>query len=67
MSNKNLLFGSTDKYKLMEAFDKEWSGALPFTVLIGPKGETLYRHEGPIEPLALKREILKAIGREMAK
>jgi thiol-disulfide isomerase/thioredoxin len=66
-SNKNLMFGSTEKYKLMEAFDKEWSGALPFTVLIGPKGETLYRHEGPIEPLALKREILKAIGREMAK
>ncbi|MHA3773359.1 redoxin family protein [Verrucomicrobiota bacterium sgz303538] len=66
-SNRNLLFASTDKYKLIEAFDKEWSGALPFTVLLGPKGEVLYRHEGAIEPLELKRTILKAIGREMAK
>ena len=66
-SNRNLLFASTDKYKLMEAFDKEWSGALPFTVLLGPKGEVLYRHEGAIEPLDLKRTILKAIGREMTK
>lgn len=66
-SNRNLHFASTDKYKLMEAFDKEWSGALPFTMLIGPKGEVLYRHEGAIDPLELKRAILKAIGREYAK
>lgn len=65
-SNRNLIFGSTEKYKLMEAFDKEWSGALPFTVLLGAKGEVLYRHEGPIDPLELKRVILKAIGREIA-
>jgi thiol-disulfide isomerase/thioredoxin len=66
-SNRNLIFASTDKYKLAEAFDKEWSGALPFTVLLSPKGEVLYRHEGAIEPLQLKREILKAIGRQSAK
>jgi thiol-disulfide isomerase/thioredoxin len=64
-SNRNLLFGTTDKYPLMEAFDKEWSGALPYTVLLGPKGEMLWKKEGAIDPLELKREILKAIGREM--
>jgi hypothetical protein len=37
-SNRNLLFAGTDKYKLMEAFDKDWSAALPYTVLIGPAG-----------------------------
>lgn len=62
-SNRNLLFGSTDKYKFIEAFDKDWSGALPYTVLLSPKGEVLFRHEGAIEPLALKREILKVLGR----
>lgn len=65
-SNRNLLFGSTDKYPLMEAFDKEWSGALPYTVLLGAKGEVLWKKEGAIDPLELKREILKAIGREMS-
>ena len=66
-SNRNLLFGSTDKYALIEAFDKDWRGALPYTVLLGPKGEVLHKIEGAIDPLALKREILKAIGREMSK
>jgi len=64
-SNRNLLFGSTDKYALMAAFDKEWSGALPFTVLVNGAGETLYKKEGAIEAPELKRAILKAIGREM--
>ena len=35
-SNRNLLFSGTDKYALMEAFDKGWNAALPYTVLIGP-------------------------------
>jgi thiol-disulfide isomerase/thioredoxin len=64
-SNRNLLFGTTDKYALMAAFDKEWSGALPYTVLIGTKGETFYKKEGPIDAIELKRAILKGIGREM--
>jgi peroxiredoxin len=64
-SNRNLLFGSTDKYALMAAFDKEWSGALPFTVLLSGAGETLYKKEGAIDALELKQSILKAIGREM--
>ncbi|MHB1306219.1 MAG: redoxin domain-containing protein [Limisphaerales bacterium] len=60
-STRNLLFGDTDKHKLMEAFDEEWSGALPFTLLIDPAGEVLYRREGAIEPLELKRIIVKAL------
>ena len=60
-SNRNLLFAGTDKYKLMEAFDKDWNAALPYTVLIGPTGEYLYRVQGPIDPLALKRIIVKAL------
>lgn len=66
-SNRNLLFGTTDKYALIAAFDKTWSGALPYTVLLSAQGEMLYKKEGPIEAIELKREILKAIGREMKK
>src|ERR1043166_725385 len=60
-SNKNYLFGDRDKYKLMEAFDKEWSGALPFTVLIGPDGKIIYRTENAIDDLELKRKIVATL------
>ena len=60
-SGKNLLFGSEDKYKLMAAFDKDWTGAVPFTLLIAPGGEVLYRTEGAIDPIEVKRAIVKAL------
>jgi thiol-disulfide isomerase/thioredoxin len=60
-SSRNLLFADTDKYKLMEAFDKDWNAALPYTVLIAPSGEYLYKVQGPIDPLELKRAIVKAL------
>lgn len=60
-SNRNLMFGDTDKYKLIEAFDPDWNGALPYTVLIDPAGEVLYRKEGPFDPLELRRTIVKSL------
>lgn len=60
-SCRNLLFGETDKYKLMEAFDPKWNGALPYTVLLGPDGEVLYQHQDAIDPLEVKRAIVKAL------
>ncbi len=60
-SNRNLLFADTDKYKLMEAFDKDWNASLPFTVLVAPGGEYLYKVQGAVDPLALKRAIVKAL------
>jgi thiol-disulfide isomerase/thioredoxin len=60
-SNKNLLFGTPEKYKLIEAFDADWSGALPFTLLLDADGKVLYRREGPIDALELKRLIVKTL------
>lgn len=58
-SNRNLLFADTDKYKMMEAFDPEWNNALPYTMLIGAGGEVLYKEQGPVDPLELRRAIVK--------
>ena len=60
-SCRNLLFGETDKYKLMEAFDPKWDGALPYSVLLGPNGEVLYKCQDAIDPLEVKRAIVKAL------
>jgi len=60
-SCRNLLFGETDKYKLMEAFDPKWDGALPYSVLLGLNGEVLYKCQEAIDPLEVKRAIVKAL------
>jgi peroxiredoxin len=60
-SNRNLLFASAERDGLIDAFDPEWPGAVPFTVLIAPGGKVIYRELGSIDPLALKRAIVKAL------
>ncbi len=60
-SNRNLIFGSTDREKLMDAFDPKWPGAVPFTLLIAPGGEVIYREIGGVDALALKRAIVTAM------
>ena len=59
-SNRNLLFGSNDRESLINAFNPAWQGEVPYTVLLGPKGEVLYSETGSIDFLALKRVIVKA-------
>ncbi len=60
-SGKNLLFGDKEKYKLMEAFDPTWNASLPYTMLIAPGGEVLYKVQGPINVLELRRAIVKGL------
>jgi thiol-disulfide isomerase/thioredoxin len=60
-SNNNLIFASTDRDKLINAFDPQWQGAVPFTVLIDDKGNVVYREDGSIDVLAIKRAIVKAL------
>jgi thiol-disulfide isomerase/thioredoxin len=60
-SNRNLLFATTDKYQLMDAFDPDWNAALPYTILIAPGGAVLYKVQGALDPLALKRIIVRSL------
>ena len=60
-STRNLIFGDADKYALIEAFDKDWNGELPYTLLIGTDGKVLYRESGSIDFLAIRRVIVPAL------
>jgi len=60
-SNKNLIFGSSDRTPLINAFDPQWQGEVPLTVLINPEGKIVFRESGSIDPLATRRAILKAL------
>ena len=56
-SCKNYHFGD-DKYKMIEAIDSTWQGALPYTILVEPGGKIVYRKEGAIDAYALKKTIV---------
>jgi peroxiredoxin len=60
---RNYVFDSADRDALAEALDEDWKGPVPYTVLIAPGGEVVYRQNGPIEPLELKRAIVQRLGR----
>jgi len=57
-SNANYIFGATDIYGLMAAFDPDWNGADPYTMLIRPGGEVVYKVQGPVDGLELRRLVL---------
>jgi len=57
-TTRNLLFASTDTYALQAAFDAKWESAVPYTILIDKDGKVLYRREGEVDLLALRRTIL---------
>jgi peroxiredoxin len=61
VSTKNYVFGDVDGYKLRAAFDPEWDASNPYTMLIGTKGEVLYKANGRIDGVELKRAIVKAL------
>lgn len=64
-SNKNYIFNQDDIYKLIEAVDPDWQGALPFTMLIEPGGRIVYKKQNTIDPYNMKKMIVenKHIGR----
>ena len=57
--NRNLLWSTNDAADAVAAFGPGWSGGVPFTVLIGMNGEILFRTQGGMNALAVRREILK--------
>jgi len=62
-SARNLIFEKGDPYALIEAVDPSWGGALPHTILVAPGGKVIYRSEGIIDPLAVRRAIVGYLGR----
>lgn len=58
-SNKNYLFQLEDKYKLIEAIDPKWPGALPYTVLVEPGGRIVYGKQGRIQVAEMKKAIVE--------
>jgi thiol-disulfide isomerase/thioredoxin len=62
-SNTNYIYSGENVYDLIEAVDPDWQGALPYTLLVAPGGEVVYKVDGTIEPFELKKAIVGYLGR----
>jgi peroxiredoxin len=58
-STTNYIFNKDDKYKLIEAIDPKWQGALPYTLLVEPGGKIVFAKQGIINPSELKKAIVE--------
>jgi thiol-disulfide isomerase/thioredoxin len=60
-SCRNLLFASAERTPLINAFDPDWEGVVPYTVLLSPEGKVIHSQTGSIDPHALRRAIVQAL------
>jgi peroxiredoxin len=57
-SSRNLLSDTMDPYELMRAFDPDWNGSVPYSMIIGPDGKVLRRENGRLDILQARRTVL---------
>jgi len=62
-SYANYLCDGGDLYGVMQAVDPQLAGGVPYTLLVKPGGQVIYRKVGPIEPLELARAVVEHLGR----
>jgi thiol-disulfide isomerase/thioredoxin len=62
-SFNNYQFNVDNNDQLIDAVDKEWPGAIPYTLLITPEGKIIHRQMGEIDPLELRKAIVGFVGR----
>jgi peroxiredoxin len=56
-SGLNYIYSGDSKYKMIEAIDPKWQGALPYTIIIEPGGKVIYAKEGAFDVETLKKVI----------
>jgi peroxiredoxin len=63
-SMTNYLFNSQDRFALIDNLDGDnWEGSLPYTILVDPDGNVLYRVEGQFDAMEVKKSIVGYLGR----
>jgi peroxiredoxin len=61
-TTNSYVYNGTDTDAMMKALDPEWPGAIPHTVLVGPNGDIVWRHNGPIDGDELRAKVLEVMG-----
>jgi len=57
------LYSGENQDDLIKALDPEWPGPIPYTVLVAPNGDVIWRHDGPVDGDELRDKVLAYMGR----
>jgi peroxiredoxin len=61
-TTNSYLFTGANVNEMMKALDPEWPGGFPHTVLVGPDGDIVWRHNGPVDGEELRGKVLDYMG-----
>jgi peroxiredoxin len=61
-TTNSYVYSGSDTDAMMKALDPEWPGAIPHTILVGPTGDIVWRHNGPINGDELRAKVLEVMG-----
>jgi len=59
---RNLQIDTEDVYAAQKAFDPSWESGVPYTIVLSPEGKVIYRAEGEVDILKMRRAILASYG-----
>lgn len=62
----NYISTVSSRDRFADLLDKEWTGPMPYTLLVAPGGKIIYRMSNQIEPLEVRRAIVEFLGRTYA-
>ncbi len=57
--NNNFIFESENKYDLIENFDPDWSGEIPYTVIVEPGGKIIWSKPGGLNFYEFRKAIVE--------
>lgn len=57
-SATNYQVDTSDLFAVQAAFDPDWQSGVPYTIVLGPDGHVIYREEGEVDILKMRRAIL---------
>jgi peroxiredoxin len=57
-SARNYISATMEPHELVRAFDPDWDGGVPYSMVIGPGGKALYKGNGQLDMLKTRRLIL---------
>ncbi len=61
-TTNSYVFTGADTNALMDVLDPAAPGAIPHTVLVGPGGKIIWRHNGPVDGEELRAKVLETLG-----
>jgi peroxiredoxin len=61
-TTNSYLFTGANINELMKVLDPDWPGGAPHTLLVGPAGDVIWRHNGPVDGDELRDKALEYMG-----